>query len=154
MKMSFFAFLMVSFLSLSAFAVETPLLVKSDFSGFTSPEYTRHFQCEIFRNGVRTTRRFGDVSNGGFQVVESKTIIISGDIEGAILKAELEQVEETPNNLCDGPGSQIMLASGSILFATGGCGSPRQKRIGPVSYALHELTELHCGKVIEFGEQR
>lgn len=129
-------------------AADLPLLVKFSGTGFVPRNWARTEKCEIFANHVVVTKTYGEA-------VVSYELPFSSDeaLVDMIQLASQEQIEEVDNGLCDGPATYIKAnifaeehaeMTDLVLYATGGCGSPRKMRQGPYTNALIDLTATFC----------
>ncbi|HEX4924788.1 MAG TPA: hypothetical protein VFV50_11910 [Bdellovibrionales bacterium] len=147
-----FAGLAAFLFALNANAVTAPLVTKSSTTGFTPPEWSRVEVCEVYSDKVVITKRYG--GEKGFTLVDTRPIRLSAGIQSSLKLAAAEKIEQKDNGLCDGPSTVIFLGqreSAQILFATGGCGSPRQNRAGPHSDALRGLVSTYCPLTYDLG---
>ena len=71
----------------------------------------------------------------------------------ALERALKEKIEEKENGLCDAPGTSIKMGV-ELLFATGGCGSPRKDRVGPFSTALKNVVNTYCPNTYDYVGNR
>jgi hypothetical protein len=134
---------------LGSFAVAAdvqPLITKTSGGGFTPPEWARYEKCDVFANHVLIVKHYG-VGANAFELKEDRKITLTAGIQNSIKLAKTEQLEEKDNGLCDAPGTTITLGSGetaTVLFTSGGCGSPRKERAGPHSTALKDIVNTYC----------
>jgi hypothetical protein len=131
-----------------------PLLSKASGGGFMAPEYSGYERCDVYPDKVVITHQFGYVTETALQVNEERKINLVGNVKLVVEKAAQEKVEEKPNGLCDGPSTTIQADNGGqalLLFTTGGCGSPRKDRSGPLSTKLKEIVNLYCPRTIDFA---
>lgn len=137
------ATLLVASLSAPQAFAEAPLVEKSSGSGFVPPQWRRSERCRLFANRVEIERSFGDAVVSEVRTLQTKNL-------PALLKAAaLENVEETPNLMCDGPSTYVSFAGMAgadrgVLYSTGGCGSPTQRRVGPASLGLVGIIDAYC----------
>lgn len=148
--LSVVAFLVLS--STAFAALKTPLLVKSSGSGFTPPEHRRGETCEVFEDGVVIRRIYGTT-----QVVEKLNVTVSESIKEQIIAASKAEIVAKDNTLCDGPSTSIVANLVSVddrilLYATGGCGSPRKTRQGTAASMLTAIVDTYCPKTFKVGE--
>lgn len=140
-----------------AFSGPQALITKSNGTGFTLPEYTRYETCEVFRNQVVITQRFGFAEELGFTKREVRRISLEGAIEKVIETAAQEELQKKDNFLCDAPSTSVSFRGTPeplVLFSSGGCGSPRLERQGPASLMLRELIDQYCPRTNDFGGQQ
>lgn len=147
--MKLFAVL-ASFASVSAFAAEKPVIVKTNHTGFVAPEWARTEICSVYSDRVVIEKRMGRAGDSKtMTVLEERTISISG-LAGVIESTKTEKLEQRDNNLCDGPSTVIEAhtANGSVvkLFSTGGCGSPMLHRVGGYSNMLVRTVDSYCSE--------
>jgi hypothetical protein len=136
-------------LAAPAFASNDALVTKSSYPGYTSPDWVRTERCEVYLDKVVITRNFGYSGESGFTATETRPVTITPSILAVIERAKTEELKETPNGLCDGPGTGV--SSGElVLFSTGGCGSPRLERNGGGSRMLRDLADTYCPKTYDF----
>lgn len=136
-----------------------PLVVKSSYPGFVPPEWVRTETCEVYRNKVVVKHGYGASNDLSAQVTETRPLTIDGNLFGIIAQAAAAELKETPNGLCDGPGTGVVAkqinpndsVSDVVLFSTGGCGSPRKERQGSAARMLRDLVDQYCPKTHDFG---
>lgn len=127
-----------------------PLVVKTNGSGYVSPEYWQSEKCEVFLDKVVITKQFG--IDEGFMATETRQLTLTDSIRTTITKAAAAQLTSKDNGLCDAPSTSVVAykadASGNAkaveLFSTGGCGSPRLERQGGAAWALRKLVDSYC----------
>jgi hypothetical protein len=150
--MKAFALLLAATLATAAFGQPvSPLIVKSSGGGLISGDWATSESCTVYADKVEISRHFG-YGDGAFTTTEQRAFQIDGDIAGAIADAAAASLEATDNFLCDGPSTSVaankIAADGTVeqvlLFATGGCGSPRQLRSGGAAYRLKALVDAFC----------
>lgn len=134
-----------------------PLITKVSGGGFTIPEYAGYERCELFADKVVITNQLGMHVPTALQLVETRTVSISGDIQKVIELSKAEKVSKKPNNLCDGPSTHISAnltgeAEPVLLFSTGGCGSPRLQREGANAQKLRTMVDSYCPKTYDFSD--
>lgn len=140
----------------SAFSADKPLITKTNATGFTSVEYTRHETCAVYLHQVVITQRFGYSEELGFTKSEVRPITLDSSIQRVIATAAQEELLKNDNLLCDGPSTTMQSFAGGepiVLFATGGCGSPRLDRQGPAALMLKELVDQYCPVTHDFGRR-
>ncbi|SMF63155.1 hypothetical protein [Pseudobacteriovorax antillogorgiicola] len=146
--------LLLGALSLNSVAVGQALITKSNDSGYTLPEYVRNETCSVFTNRVVITKRYGGFNDKSFVTREVKRLNVSEGIRNILSLSQEEMLNKKPNLLCDAPTTRISMSvngSDQILFASGGCGSPRLERTGPATQMLVDLVNTYCPKTFDFG---
>lgn len=160
MKTKIAALIFTSLCASSSFALSmAPVVTKVNASGYTMAEYARYERCEVYMDKVVIHRTFGASEDIGFTLTETTPITLSPSVLNIVDKADKEELEETPNNLCDGPGSVISAArvlpndavKRVVIFSTGGCGSPSQVRQGPAARMLSDLVATYCPNTHTMG---
>ena len=131
-----------------------PLLIKSSGSGFTPAAWARSEVCELYQDKVVITKSYGF---GESETTMSQTINIklTGDIKAVIALSAKEKLQETDNQMCDGPSTLTRalsenLSEDLVLFNTGACGSKRKNRTGPYSFRLKDMIDTYCSKTYGF----
>lgn len=148
----------ICFLTLATQALAlapTPIIRKSNYTGFTAPEFTRFEQCEVYVDKVVITKQFGST-----KIIETRALQTSG-LHELVTAAKAEPVKETPNFLCDGPSTTIDAFENQAndqverveLFSTGGCGSPSRNREGNQAETLRNIMALYCPTTYKFNGQ-
>jgi hypothetical protein len=143
--------ILTTLLSAGAFAAQesTLLLSKANYPGFVRGEAVRIEKCDIYMDKVVITRTYGADEESTFTASEERKLTLTEGVTKAIEKAATEKMEEKPNGLCDGPGTDIIAHKGAeevVLFDTGGCGSPGKDRKGGATWMLRDLIDLYCPK--------
>jgi len=139
-----------------ALAQEPALITKTNSTGFTMPEYARSETCEVFQNKVVITTRFGAFDENSVTNQEVRRIQLSASIYNVLKKAAAEPLTSSDNYLCDGPSTSINSrhsGKSTVLFTTGGCGSPRLDRSGASARILIDLVSSYCPVTHDFGVQ-
>ena len=125
-----------------------PIFIKRDWSGYVLPEWVRHRTCEGSSEKVVITTTYGANEDLKYNTTEEIKVATSPSISNVLRRAATEPVTETPNMICDLPGSNIILFVGGdeiTLLASGGCGDPKKERNGPASRMLLEMIIGYCG---------
>lgn len=143
----------------SAYGATSKLIVsKTSGGGMRSPEQAGYERCDLYRDSVVITHQLGMAAPTAVQVTESRRLAIKGDLLQLVERAKEERVEEKPNFLCDGPSTSVIAnpnqGEGVTLFSTGGCGGPRQERVGVNSAKLRNIIDLYCANTFDFGSDR
>lgn len=126
-------------MSMLTLALMTPLLIKVNHTGFVPPAWARSEKCEVFETEILLTRTYAKKSiHYQFPYQDD------GAIEELIEHARHEKIVFQDNNLCDGPATVIKAGEDLLLYATGGCGSPKKTRQGPYSSALRDIASTFC----------
>lgn len=135
-----------------AIAVEPPkpLITKSSGGGYMMAEVAGGETCNIYQNQVQIIHRLGMHVPTALVVNETRAASVSGNIELVIANAANEKVEQKPNMMCDGPSTTIT-AGDLLLYSTGGCGSPKQERMGVNSSKLREIAGYYCPRTFNFS---
>lgn len=121
-----------------------PLLVKTHYPGFVLPENAIQKTCSVYLKQTIIDTAYG------FDSLKTKQLIrhfIGYSIYDFLEQSQDEKIIEEPNFLCDAASSTIMAYDQNepvLLFNTGGCGTPRQERTGPVSTLLINLVNQIC----------
>jgi hypothetical protein len=143
--------LLITLASTVAIAAEKPLISKSNSTGFVPAEWARSETCDVYQNRVLITRVYGAEATR-IEHKETRNILIKSNLQ-ALTKAVLaEKVEVQPNLLCDGPSTVTTILGNEVLFSTGGCGSDRKERVGPLSSALREIVNTYCPVTHDFKQ--
>lgn len=130
---------------------ENPIIRKTNYSGYTMPQYGYSLVCDVFADRVVVQRTFGggEGENAGFS--ETRNVALVGEYAATIAKAAAEP-EETWTTPCDGPSDGLtafrILESGLleevVLENSGGCGVDGRKRTGPAAHVLKALATSLC----------
>ena len=139
--------------SYSVLASASPLITKVSGGGFTPQEYAGYEKCEVYADKVVITHQMGMHTPTAIQLKETRPLAIQGDLNAVIVGAKQEKLEQKDNFLCDAPGTSIVAHLPAqeevMLFTTGGCGSPRQERVGALSAKLRNIVGLYCPKTYD-----
>lgn len=129
-----------------AIALMTPFLVKTNSPGFMPAAWAKSDKCEVFQNQIIQTRFY---NKREFIYVHPMQTEVS--LAEMIHEAMDEQIVLEDNYMCDGPSTTVKATVNKdgqdhevILYSTGGCGSPKKVRQGPVSYALMDIASTFC----------
>ncbi len=142
MKKQMHAFLFTTLFAASAFA-ETTIVTKTNHPGHVSPDYGRSEICQVTTDRVIITTRYG-LSANGVTTTEIRNSKVTGNLQKLLADAASETVMEKDNSMCDGPSTSIVATSGTLLFSSGGCGTPRKERTGVASGHLRAMIDAHC----------
>lgn len=126
-------------MSMLTLALMTPLLIKINNTGFVPPQWARSEKCEVFETEVLLTRTYSHKKVSYQFPYEGED-----DIREMIELARAERIVLQDNHLCDGPATVIKAADDLLIYATGGCGSPKKIRQGPYSSALRDIASTFC----------
>lgn len=141
---------LIALVSAPAFAAPAALVTKTNGSGHVHPDYYRSEKCEVFADRVVITRAYGMGVNG-LKTVETLNVSVAGDLKQVIANATAANVAEKENMLCDGPSTTISTGN-TLLYSTGGCGTPRKEREGAAARALRSLVDAHCPVTHDFSQ--
>lgn len=157
MKIAFLsvtALLIVLFSSFTHAENERPILGKYNYPGYVMKQHYYATECEVFSRGhVIKSITKGTPEGDMVTIQETMTLEMGMDeVRALILDAISEKTEETDNYMCDGPSTEmIAYVSKELspegmqrLYSTGGCGSPRIRKIGPASKRLFGLLAKYC----------
>jgi hypothetical protein len=139
-----------------AFSAPQALITKSNATGFTLPEYTRFETCEVFSHHIVITQRFGSSEELGFTKREMRPIRLDKGFQKVLDRAASEELVTNDNFLCDAPSTTVQFRGepeAQVLFASGGCGSPRLERQGPAARMLRELIDQYCPTTNDYGRR-
>jgi len=156
MKIKSLIVFVVGFFAHLAVAQDLALVTKTNNTGFVMPEYARTEICEVFRNKVVITKKFGIFSENSFTSKEVRRINLSPSIKNTLQVAATEPLLESGNFLCDAPSTSIasnVAGEKIILFSSGGCGSPRLERQGGAAQMLKDLVAAYCPVTHDLGIQ-
>jgi hypothetical protein len=142
-------------LCLASAAGADPLIVKSNFSGYTPAELVRTERCEVHADKVRIVSDFGAAEELSFQLTEDTPITLSAGIANVLRAAGNETLESTPDYVCDAPSTIVEAFPGGangplVLFTSGGCGTARQLRKGAATQMLLDLVNKFCPTTNDF----
>ncbi len=116
--------------------------MKSTSSGLVPPDFVRSESCEVYSDRVVVTRHYGPIT-----LEETKRVTLTGDIAKVISKASGEETTETGTSPCDGP-TTFIAAGDTVLYFSGSCGSPTERREGPASEILRDIVDNYCPQTI------
>jgi hypothetical protein len=139
-----------------AFSAPQALVIKSNATGFTLPEYTRFETCEVFSQQVVITQRFGSTEDLSFTKREVRPIRLDKGFQKVLEAAATEELLKNDNFLCDAPSTTVQIRGepeALVLFSSGGCGSPRLERQGPAARMLRELMDQYCPITHDYGRR-
>ncbi|HXH31950.1 MAG TPA: hypothetical protein VNJ01_14165 [Bacteriovoracaceae bacterium] len=136
--------------SLSAFATQ-PLIIKTNFPGYTMDEDRIIETCEVHPNFVAIKKTYSN----GFEFVSNVPSIFHGNIKQLIEEAAKAKLIVSDNSWCDGATTDITAytdAQGEnrtefSLFNTGSCGNKGNERRGVAAKALIDIVSTHCPTV-------
>jgi hypothetical protein len=131
-----------------AHAVELPILVKTNESGYVPDEYMLKETCRVFSDRVEIERRLSTAV-----ITESRPITGGASLMDLVVKASKETLSAQDNQICDLPSTRIVAFTNGVgadhqvlLFETGGCGAPKQIREGGSAHLLREFIAGYCPK--------
>lgn len=124
-----------------------PIVSKSSGGGYTLPEWSRWESCLVYGDHVDITKVYGSGPDR-VELKERRDISLTASAGSLATIAAAEAVDEVENPLCDAPETTVWMggaaSEASVLFQTGGCGSPRKSRNGPASDALRAIVNIYC----------
>ncbi len=130
---------------------ENPIIRKTNYAGYTMPQYGYSVVCDIFADRVVVERTFGRSEGESAGFSETRNVSLLGEYAATIAKAAAEP-EETWTTPCDGPSDDLTafrtLENGTlesvVLESSGGCGVDGRKRTGPATHVLKALAMSLC----------
>ncbi len=132
--------------------ISLPIVTKTNSSGFTMADFIRNETCELYADRVVITKSYGL----DHTITETRMIDLAGDIMALLQEAADDELTQSPNFLCDAPGTLITAGEGRLpeaitLFSSGGCGQMKEKREGGASARLKDMILTYCPTVNSFG---
>ena len=130
-----------------------PIISQNSHSGYTPEEWSFSESCNVYADRVEIIKTFG---LGALVSKEVRKLEVGGSdgLANIAKKAAEEATETEENGRCDGPSTviqgSIVLPRNRIqdftIYSTGGCGQPKETRVGPYSYMLSDLVHGFCRK--------
>jgi hypothetical protein len=151
LKLVFGLIWLASGISTYAYAVEQPILVKTNGSGYVPEDYVIYETCSVFSDRVEIERRLSTAV-----VREVRPITGGASLLGLVKKASQADLLTQDNQICDLPSTRVIgyLAGDSagrqvLFYETGGCGESKKMREGGSAYLLREFIDNYCPKTHE-----
>lgn len=137
------------FPSLASARYYGPIIVKTNFSGYSPQEWSKSEKCEVYRDKIVITKSFGQNS----LLKEERKIETSG-LFNLVSAARNAEVNDEDNRMCDGPATHIKAVhilpndgtEDVLLYTTGGCGAPQKARVGAQASHLIAIIDSYCPK--------
>ena len=130
-----------------------PIITKSNFSGYTFPDFVRSETCNVYRNRVEIISTYGSERDRKYKTKEIIRVRASKGVFDVLEGAVQEELTSSLINVCDGPSTVITANYWGVeytLFSTAGCGSPRLERVGNLSKMLVDTVSKYCPTTHDF----